>query len=135
MNLKILSTKSFLGEVKTLHKRYKNIAKDLLLLEKELYENPNAGIALANHCYKIRLANSSIPTGKSGGFRIVYYSVDEKNNVYLLSIYSKNDIANISDEKIPFLELATGKPLIYSYSKKIFTKESKHSFDRPVEWK
>ena len=100
MNLNIISIKRFLKEVKSLHKRYKNIAKDLLALKEELNENPRSGTALAQNCYKIRLANSSVPTGKSGGFRVVYYYIDDKNNLYLLSIYSKSDVANISDEKI-----------------------------------
>ena len=100
MNLNIVSIKSFLKEVKTLHKRYKNIAKDLGKLKEELIANPKSGVALAHNCYKIRLANSSVPTGKSGGFRVVYYYIDNKNNLYLLSIYSKSDIANISDEKL-----------------------------------
>ena len=100
MNLNIISIKRFLKEVKSLHKRYKNIAKDLLALKEALNENPKSGTALAHNCYKIRLSNSSVPTGKSGGFRVVYYYIDDKNNLYLLSIYSKSDIANISDEKI-----------------------------------
>ena len=100
MNLKIVSIKQFLKELKTLHKRYKNIGKDLKQLKEMLLEDPKAGIALAHNCYKIRLANSSVPTGKSGGFRVVYYYVDDNGTVYLLSIYSKSDIANISDEKI-----------------------------------
>ena len=68
MNLNIVSIKSFLKEVKALHKRYKNIAKDLRTLKEELNVDPKSGVALAHNCYKIRLANSSVPTGRSGGF-------------------------------------------------------------------
>ena len=100
MSLKIVSVNQFHKELKALHKRYKNIGKDLKQLKKTLTEDPKAGTALAHNCYKIRLANSSVPTGKSGGFRVVYYYVDENGTVFLLSIYSKSDIANISDEKI-----------------------------------
>ena len=46
------------------------------------------------------------------------------------------DLDNITDEKIPYLELPLGKPIIYHYSKGKLTKmEGKHSFDRPVKWK
>jgi mRNA-degrading endonuclease RelE of RelBE toxin-antitoxin system len=100
MNLNIVSIKSFLKEVKALHKRYKNIAKDLQTLKEELITNPKSGVALVHNCYKIRLANSSVPTGERSGFRVIYYYIDDKNNLYLLSIYSKRDIANISDEKL-----------------------------------
>jgi len=47
----------------------------------------------------MRLANSSMPTGKSGGFRIIYY-LDSQNNIYLMSIYSKNELENINDKVI-----------------------------------
>jgi len=100
MNLKIISLESFAKDVKKLHKKYKAIASDLRILESELQENPQCGINLGNACYKIRLKNSSVPTGKSGGFRVVYYYVDEENNLYLMAMYSKTELENISDERI-----------------------------------
>jgi mRNA-degrading endonuclease RelE of RelBE toxin-antitoxin system len=99
MNLKIIPTPEFTKSVKKLFKKYKLIIKDLEELEKELQQENNSSIELGNSCYKIRVANSSIPTGKSGGFRVIYYTKIE-NKIYLLQIYSKSDIENISDEKI-----------------------------------
>jgi len=100
MNLNITSLDSFNTEIKKLFKKYRNIAADLKELKNTLEENPKAGVELGNNCYKIRLANSSIPTGKSGGFRVIYYYVDKQNNIYLMSIYSKTELENISDEKL-----------------------------------
>ena len=100
MNLKIISLESFSKDIKRLHKKYKQIAKDLKELQDILKDNPKSGIELGGNCYKIRLPNSSIPTGKSGGFRVIYYHIDEENNLYLMAIYSKTDIQNISDERI-----------------------------------
>jgi len=100
MNLKILSLDNFLKEIKKLHKRYKSITKELKQLKKELNENPKSGIKLGNNCYKIRLANSSVPTGKSGGFRVIYYYVDINDNIFLVHIYSKSDTGNISENRI-----------------------------------
>ena len=100
MNLKIISLESFARDVKKLHKKYKAIASDLRSLESELYENPKSGTYLGNACYKIRLKNSSVPTGKSGGFRVIYYYLDGENNLYLMAMYSKTELENISDEKI-----------------------------------
>ena len=48
----------------------------------------------------IRVQNSSIPTGKSGGFRVIYYFLDENNKIYLIDIYSKTDIETISETKL-----------------------------------
>ena len=45
--------------------------------------------------YKVRLPNSSINVGKSGGFRLLYY-VAIADKIYLLKIYSKKD-----DNRIP----------------------------------
>ena len=100
MNLKIISLESFGKDVKRLYKKYKQIPKDLKNLQKNLEQNPRSGVALGNSCYKIRWENSSIPTGKSSGFRIIYYYLDKENNLYLMAMYAKNELENISDEKI-----------------------------------
>ncbi len=99
MKLEIYSLNYFKKNIKVLYKKYRKILIDLRLLETTLLSNPKAGILLSNNCYKIRVANSSIPTGKSGGFRIIYYYL-ENNKIYLLAIYSKSDIENISDKKL-----------------------------------
>ena len=96
----IVALKEFTINVKQLAKKYKNIKNDLRQLQKELQVNPKSGIHLFGNCYKIRLVNSSVPTGKSGGFRVIYYYLDSNENIFLLSIYSKSDQANLSDEKI-----------------------------------
>jgi len=69
-------------------------------MSETLCQNPKAGVHLWGGCYKMRVANSSIPTGKSGGFRVIYYFLDERENLYLLSIYSKTEQSTISDEVI-----------------------------------
>lgn len=100
MNLKIVSLESFSKDVKKLYKKYKKIADDLKVLEKELHRNPKCGIELGHNCYKMRLKNASVPTGKSGGFRVIYYYLDDKSNVYLMAMYSKSELENISDDKL-----------------------------------
>ena len=100
MNLKLIPTPEFSRSVKKLYKKYKLITKDLYFLEKELITNPKSGIELGSNCFKIRIPNSSIPTGKRGGFRVVYYYKDPNNKIYLLAIFSKTDIENISDRRL-----------------------------------
>jgi mRNA-degrading endonuclease RelE of RelBE toxin-antitoxin system len=100
MSLKIISLESFARDVKRLHKKYKAIGEDLRILKRQLQENPKVGIFLGRSCYKIRLRNTSVPTGKSGGFRVVYYYLDGENNLYLMTIWSKTEMENIHDEKI-----------------------------------
>lgn len=98
MNLNILSLESFKKDVKKLYKKNKKLAIDLKSLNETLISNPKAGIELSNSLYKIRLENSSSKTGKSGGFRIIYYYIDPNDKLYLLKIYSKTEIANIKED-------------------------------------
>ncbi len=69
-------------------------------MQDSLKEDPKAGIELGKNCYKIRLANSSVPTGKSGGFRVIYYFLDKDEHIYLMAMYSKSELENFSEEKI-----------------------------------
>ncbi|RLA06280.1 MAG: hypothetical protein DRQ51_09880 [Gammaproteobacteria bacterium] len=100
MSYKILSLPEFVVSLKKLAKKYKNIKQDLQALNKILQNNPRAGTLIQHNCYKIRMANSSIPTGKSGGFRIIYYFTSQNSVIYLVSIYSKTQQDNISDNNI-----------------------------------
>jgi mRNA-degrading endonuclease RelE of RelBE toxin-antitoxin system len=96
----ILTIPEFDSNVKRLSKRYPKIKDDLHTFIEALQSNPIMGTHLINHCYKVRLPNSSVPTGKSKGFRVITYHLDALNNIYLLAIYSKSDTDAISDAKI-----------------------------------
>ncbi len=90
----------FEKELKQLAKKYKNIANDLSKFKKEILKNPALGTPLGNNCYKVRVANSSVPTGKSGGFRVITLLKVEKEKIILLTIYSKSEKENISDDEL-----------------------------------
>jgi len=96
----IYTLATFVKDVKRLHKKYKKLNQDLKQLNTLLQQNPNAGVSLGSNLFKIRLANSSIPTGKSGGFRVVYYYFDGHQQLYLATLFSKRDLEKISDEKL-----------------------------------
>jgi len=63
------------------------------LIEK-LEEDYNIGIDLGSNLYKIRVKNSDIG-GKSGGYRVIYYTRLTNNRIYLLTIFSKTQKENI----------------------------------------
>ncbi|MDQ7044935.1 MAG: hypothetical protein Q9M32_03355 [Sulfurimonas sp.] len=46
------------------------------------------------------MLNSSASIGKSGGFRVIYYFIDERNDLYLMNIYSKTKKENISENEL-----------------------------------
>lgn len=109
MSYSLVVLPTFSIKLKKLAKKYKNIKFDLQILQEELLSNPKAGIALQRNCYKIRVANSSTSTGKSGGFRVIYYFIDNNNRIFLMSIYSKTQKENLSDNEL--LELLKANDL------------------------
>ena len=100
MSFEIKPVAGFRKDFKILSKKYKKLKDDVRKVILELKENPKAGISLRYNCYKIRMANSSTKSGKSGGFRVIYYFIDEQNNLYLMNIYSKTQKENISETEL-----------------------------------
>lgn len=99
MKLKLVITPEFARAVKNLQKRFRLLVKDLQVLEQELSTGETKAVEFAKNCYKARLQNSSIPTGKSGGFRVIYFYKKE-TTIYLLYIYSKTDLENINEARL-----------------------------------
>lgn len=97
--MRIEPSPRFIKDAKTLAKKYKKLPDDLEFLQKTLLENPLSGTPLGNNIFKIRIPNSSIPTGKSGGFRVITYYLSEEI-LFLLTIYSKSDRESISSSEI-----------------------------------
>ena len=107
MNDKIDVLPEFMRLAKTLKKKYASFEKDYLLLLDELRSNPFVGIPLGEGVRKVRMTISSKGKGKSGGARVLTYSVnkesDDEIKVTLLSIYDKSKISNVSDDYISSL--------------------------------
>ncbi|MFA5234828.1 MAG: type II toxin-antitoxin system RelE/ParE family toxin [Sulfurimonas sp.] len=99
MNFKIDTIPRFEKDVKNLKKKFPKIKNDLVKFIDELSSNPELGINLGENIFKVRIPNSSIPTGKSGGFRVItYYKTDD--TLYLVTIYSKTEQDNILTDKL-----------------------------------
>ena len=65
----------------------------------ELARNPLSGDALGSGIRKWRYA----PTGKGkrGGYRVVFFYVDQQNKpIYLVTIFSKDEKANLSAREL-----------------------------------
>ena len=96
----------FLKDAKRLKekKNFKKIADDIKETEESLKAGKDKGNLIPGlsglQIFKIRQRNSSTNTGKSGGFRIIYYQMQENNTVVMLTIYSKTEQDNISKEEI-----------------------------------
>lgn len=90
---------NFLKEAKQLSKKYKLLKSDLKQAVYEIENSKDFGVSLGFNLFKKRVKNSSIPTGKSGGFRIIIFGQFE-DKIILISIFSKTDKENLSDEEL-----------------------------------
>lgn len=100
MNYNIIATKFFKKELKRLAKKFVSIKKEYTELILLLEENPTSGTPLGNNCFKIRMAIASKGKGKSGGARIITYVLNADETIFLLSIYDKSELDNISNDDI-----------------------------------
>ncbi len=93
-------------QLKKLSKKYHSIKQDIIWLSEQLEANPLMGTAIGKNCYKVRMSITSKGKGKSGGARVITYVQIIKETVYLLSIYDKSEIENLTDDEVlNFLKL------------------------------
>lgn len=101
MEVSIKTIPEFERRAKRLGKKYKSLKTDLQQLVATLRQTPTQGTDLGGGVYKIRLAITSKSEGKSGGGRVITYTVKiaepECYEVTLLTIYDKSEISNVSD--------------------------------------
>jgi hypothetical protein len=100
MSYSIIPTHKFEREIKRLVKKYPSLKKEYAKLIDGLKINPAAGTSLGNDCYKIRLAIASKNKGKSGGARVITYVVVDDTTLFLLTIYDKSELDNITDKEL-----------------------------------
>ncbi|KTF19463.1 type II toxin-antitoxin system RelE/ParE family toxin [Pseudoalteromonas sp. 10-33] len=70
------------------------------LFQADLMVNPKQGDVIqgTGGLRKIRVASKG--KGKRGGSRVIYYYLDDKRRFYLLTIYSKNEVTDLTvDQK------------------------------------
>lgn len=91
--VEILFSDNFKSRLRTLAKRYRCIRSDLQPLLDELQTGNFPGDRLTktgSTIFKVRLKNSDIPKGKSGGYRVIY-QLRGNTCVLLIVIYFKSD--------------------------------------------
>ena len=97
--MNILYSDNFLKEAKALSKKYKLLKSDLKEAVEEIENLRDLGVSLGFNLFKKRIRNSSIPTGKSGGFRVIIFEQVE-DKIILISIFSKTEKENLSDNEL-----------------------------------
>lgn len=103
MNCKVEVLFTFKKEFKRLSKRYRSLLNDVQKLQRELLAKPDLGTDLGNGLRKICMAIQSKGKGKSGGARVITYTIItkiEETEINLLYIYDKSERDSISATEI-----------------------------------
>ncbi len=92
----------FLKNIRTLAKKYHNIRQDLQPVINQLEQGELLGDEISGIGYpvfKLRVKNSDINKGKSGGYRLIYY-LKTLTGIVLLTIYPKSEQSDIEADEI-----------------------------------
>jgi mRNA-degrading endonuclease RelE of RelBE toxin-antitoxin system len=101
-SIQIILSPDFQAQARKLKKRYRQFRSDLQVLLDDLQEGNLPGDQITGTSYivyKVRLKNSDIKKGKSGGYRVIY---QQRDDIYILlvTVYSKSDESNIATAEI-----------------------------------
>ncbi|MEA5580273.1 type II toxin-antitoxin system RelE/ParE family toxin [Nodularia harveyana UHCC-0300] len=95
-------TAKFQRNLRSLAKKYRSIRNDIqpIIQQLEAGELPGDQVSGVGYTiFKLRVKNSDIQKGKSGGYRLIYY-VKISTKIILVTIYSKSDQEDISAAEI-----------------------------------
>ncbi|WP_333260816.1 type II toxin-antitoxin system RelE/ParE family toxin [Microcoleus sp. S13_C5] len=101
-HIQLVFSDEFKTRLRTLIKRYRSIRTDLQPLLDELLSGNFIGDQIPGTGYtvfKVRLKNSDIQKGKSGGYRVIY-QLRGDTYILLVVIYSKSDQDDIPANQI-----------------------------------
>ncbi|WP_305042738.1 type II toxin-antitoxin system RelE/ParE family toxin [Geoalkalibacter sp.] len=77
--------------------------EELRALQLFLAENPEAGVLVRGSGGLRKLRWSAVGKGKRGGLRVIYYWQVRKSHIYLLTLYAKNEVADLSPGEVAAL--------------------------------
>jgi addiction module RelE/StbE family toxin len=92
----------FKQDIKRLAKKYREIKSDIkpIIEQLELGELIGVRIPETNDIfYKVRIKNSDVQKGKSGGYRLIYH-VQGSTIIIMMTIYTKSEKEDISAKRI-----------------------------------
>ncbi len=95
-------TAKFKRNLRSLAKKYRSIRKDIQPIIEQLQAGELPGDQIPGVGYtifKLRVKNSDVQKGKSGGYRLIYY-VKTSTSIILVTIYSKSEQEDIAAAEI-----------------------------------
>ncbi|HNQ94252.1 MAG TPA: type II toxin-antitoxin system RelE/ParE family toxin [Anaerolineales bacterium] len=100
--VQVFFTPEFKRNVRALAKKYHHIQSDVQPFIEKIQRGELIGDKVQGTGYtifKVRIRNSDVKRGKSGGYRVIYY-LKTATAVVLVTIYSKTEQSDISSAKI-----------------------------------
>ncbi len=98
--VKVEASATFNGNLKKLAKKYRSIRSDIEPIIKQLQTGELPGNQISGIGYKVfklRVKNSDVTKGKSGGYRLIYYC-KTATGIILLTIYTKSEQIDITTD-------------------------------------
>lgn len=111
MNYEIVAIPFFKRAIKKLAKHYHSLPKDYEKLLSELKANSQLGIELGGGLRKVRMRISDKHKGKSGGARIITFTLIvamDETRLHLVCIYDKSERENMTLDEIREVLIESG---------------------------
>lgn len=89
----VIALPTFTRNIRALKKKYHSILEDLQPIIDRLENGETPGDRISDIGYpvfKVRVRNTDIQKGKSGGYRLIYY-LKTTTSILLLTLYTKSD--------------------------------------------
>lgn len=96
----VFESSAYQHSKKQLKKRFRLIDSDVTKFLHSLESVDDLGISLGDGIYKGRIANSDKNKGESAGYRLITLLQVIESNIYLIYIYDKSDLENISEKEL-----------------------------------
>ncbi|MEG4285684.1 type II toxin-antitoxin system RelE/ParE family toxin [Microcoleus sp. A006_D1] len=100
--IQVEAAPTFTRNLRNLAKKYRTIRNDIQPVVEQLERGELPGDRISGIGYdvfKVRVRNSDIQKGKSGGYRLIYY-VKTENGIILLTVYTKSVQIDIPADEI-----------------------------------
>jgi mRNA-degrading endonuclease RelE of RelBE toxin-antitoxin system len=100
--IEVEASPTFNRNLRTLAKKYRNIRSDIQPIANKLKQGELPGEEIPGigfEVFKVRVRNSDVQKGKSGGYRLIYY-VKTETSIILLTIYTKSEQADVPADSI-----------------------------------
>lgn len=97
--IQIAETKTYLNKLSALINKGQNEFELRESIKEVLRDNPTLGSVIPRTSGVRKLRYAMPGKGKRGGYRVIYYYYDDEEPLFLLSIYAKNSVDNLTTKE------------------------------------